>query len=144
MSKSALEGVHLKGQFGDYENKDKKEILNIYEVKDLLIVQLVQYKNSSVSLESINIDNLRLNNEPLNVTSNDDTRILWVGPKNWLIVSVKKDLIKSISEIFEDKDFAWHLDEVTKNLKPFFLSNIGTKKFKMPEELSCISKNFWY
>ena len=106
MSKSALEGVHLKGQFGDYANKDKNEVLNIYEVKDLLIVQIVQYKNSSVSLENINIDNLILNNEPLKVTSNDNTRILWVGPKNWLVVSVKKDLSKSISEVFEDKDFA--------------------------------------
>ncbi len=54
--------------------------------------------------------------------------------------------------LFEDKtifnnknvDFAWHLDEVTKNLKPLLLSNIGAKNIKMPEELSCISKNFWY
>ena len=52
--------------------------------------------------------------------------------------------------LFEDKtilanfDFAWHLDEVTKNLKPFLLSNEDNQVVKMPKELSCISKNFWY
>ena len=46
--------------------------------------------------------------------------------------------------LFENIDFAWHLDEVTKNLKPFILSNIQNYKVKMPEQLSCISKNFWY
>ena len=106
ISKSALENVHFEGQFGDYENKNKEELLNICELKNLLIVQIVQYKNSQVSFETINIDNLRLNDKPLNVASNDNTRILWVGPKNWLLVSSKKDLIKNISELFEEKDFA--------------------------------------
>ena len=106
ISRSALQAVHLKGQFGDYENKNKKELLNIYEVKNLLIVQIVQFKNSSVSFENIDIDNLRLNNKPLNVVSNDDTRILWAGPKNWLLVSSKRDLIKDILEVFDEKDFA--------------------------------------
>ena len=52
--------------------------------------------------------------------------------------------------LFEDKtvlkhlDFAWHLDEVTKNLKPFILSDFILEDIEMPMELSCISKNFWY
>ena len=52
--------------------------------------------------------------------------------------------------LFEDKtilsnlDFAWHLDEVTKTLKPFVLSGIKKNDFKLPQELSCISRNFWY
>ena len=46
--------------------------------------------------------------------------------------------------IFNSLDFAWHLDEVTKNLKPFVLSNIKENNLKLPNELSCISMNFWY
>ncbi|MBC8304029.1 MAG: sarcosine oxidase, partial [Pelagibacterales bacterium] len=45
-------------------------------------------------------------NEPLNVISNNDTRILWSGPKNWLLVSTKKDLLKNILQVFKDTDFA--------------------------------------
>ena len=37
---------------------------------------------------------------------NDTTRIMWNGPKNWLLVSTKKDLIKSLVDKFEDTDFA--------------------------------------
>jgi len=103
---SALENVHTKGQFGDHEGKNENNLLNISEVKNLLIVQIVQYKNSTVSFESINIDNLKLKNEPLSVACNNDTRILWNGPKNWLLVSIKKDLIKNISEVFKETDFA--------------------------------------
>ena len=44
--------------------------------------------------------------EPLNVISNNDTRILWSGPKNWLLVSTKKDLLKNILQVFKDTDFA--------------------------------------
>ena len=104
--KSALENIYLKGQFGDYKEKNEKDLLKINEVKDLLIVQIVQYKNSPVSLESIDIDNLKLNKKNLNVVSNKDTRILWIGPKNWLLVSTKKDLIKNISDVFKESDFA--------------------------------------
>jgi sarcosine oxidase subunit gamma len=38
--------------------------------------------------------------------NNNDTRILWNGPKNWLIVSIKKDLLSNISQNFKDTDFA--------------------------------------
>ena len=44
----------------------------------------------------------------------------------------------------KDLNFAWHLDMVTKNLKPFVLSKTKDKKFKMPNKLDCISKNFWF
>ena len=103
---SALANVHLKGQFGDYEGKNENKLLKIYEIKNLLIVQIVQYKNSTISHDSIDIDGLKLKDKPLNVSNNNDTRILWNGPKNWLLVSIKKDLINKILESFNETDFA--------------------------------------
>ena len=103
---SALSNVHLTGQFGDYENKSENELLKISEIKNLLIVQIVQYKNSKVSIESINIDGLKLINESLKVSSNKETRILWNGPKNWILVSSKNDLFKDILQTFKETDFA--------------------------------------
>ena len=103
---SALAYVHTTGQFGDYEGKNENDLLKISENKNLLIVQVVQYKNSTVPFESIDIDGLKLKNEPLSVVSNNDTRFLWNGPKNWLLVSNKKELIKSILDKFKETDFA--------------------------------------
>ncbi len=103
---SALAYVHTTGQFGDYEGKNENDLLKISENKNLLIVQVVQYKNSTLQFQSIDIDGLKLKNEPLSVVSNNDTRFLWNGPKNWLLVSNKKELIKSILDKFKDTDFA--------------------------------------
>ena len=103
---SALANIHTTGQFGDYEGKNENDLLKISENKNLLIVQIVQYKNSKVSFESIEFDGLKLKNEPLIVVSNNDTRVLWNGPKNWLLVSTKKDLIKNVVDKFKDTDFA--------------------------------------
>ena len=103
---SALSNVHAKGQFGDYEGKNENDLLKISETKNLLIVQIVQYKKSLVSFESVDIDGLKLKNEPLTVVFNETTRIMWNGPKNWLLVSTKKDLLKEILDNFKDTDFA--------------------------------------
>jgi sarcosine oxidase subunit gamma len=103
---SALENIHQKGLFGDYEDKNENELIKISERKNLLIVQIAQYKNSSFSTKDINIDDLNLTNETLKVSCNNDTRILWCGPKNWLLISRKKDLLKTIQKLLKDNDFA--------------------------------------
>ena len=105
-SVSALANIYTKGQFGDHEGKNEKDILQIYEIKDLLIVQIVQYKSSSLSLGSFDIDGLKLRDEASKVVNNNDTRILWNGPKNWLLVSTKKDLLKNILNLLNETDFA--------------------------------------
>jgi len=105
-SVSALNHVHKLGVFGNHENKNEEDLLKVSEIKNLLIIQIVQYKNSTVLFENIDIDSLKLKNEPQIIVSNNDTRILWNGPKNWLLVSTKKDLLKNISQNFKETDFA--------------------------------------
>ena len=101
---SPLENIHKKGFFGDYEGKNENELVKIIERKDLLIVQIAQYKNSST--KDINIDGLKLSNEALKVNCNNDTRILWSGPKNWLLTSTKKNLLENIKKTCNENDFA--------------------------------------
>ena len=103
---SALENVYEKGLFGDYEDKNENKLIKIKERKNLLIVQIVQYKNSSSLTKDIKIDGLNLNDEVLKISRNNDTRILWSGPKNWLLVSTKKDLLKTIHQSFKETEFA--------------------------------------
>ena len=103
---SALEKVYKKGLFGDHENKKDDSLIKISEIKSLIIFQIVQYKNSSISIKDINIEGLQLNDEASKVINNNDTRILWSGPKNWLLVSSKKELLKSIHSSFKETDFA--------------------------------------
>ena len=101
---SPLENIHKKGLFGDCEGKNENELVKIIERKDLLIVQIAQYKNSST--KDINIDGLKLSNEALKVNCNNDTRILWSGPKNWLLTSTKKNLLENIKKTCNENDFA--------------------------------------
>tara|TARA_X000001036_G_scaffold308966_1_gene287664 strand:- start:412 stop:999 length:588 start_codon:yes stop_codon:yes gene_type:complete len=103
---SALNKVYKKGFFGNYENKDESDLIKISELKDLLIVQLVQYKNSSISVENIDIAGLNLKVEAPLVSANKEIRILWFGPKNWLLISKNKDHLKTINSLFKESDFA--------------------------------------
>ena len=103
---SALNATHNKGLFGDHEGKNDDELLKVSELKDFLIIQIVKYKSSSTAIENIKIDNLSLKNETLNINRNTNTRILWNGPNNWLLVSSKKEILKEINEKLLEANFA--------------------------------------
>ncbi|MDC0569497.1 sarcosine oxidase [Candidatus Pelagibacter sp.] len=103
---SPLNNIYEKGFFGDYEDKNENDLLKLSENKNFLIVQIVQYKNSTVLVEKLKIDDLDFKNKALKVSSNNNTRILWNGPRNWVLISSKKELIKEIFKIFNDKEFA--------------------------------------
>ena len=106
ISASPLQHVHKKGLFGDYEDKDEKNLIKISEVTNLLIVQIVQHRGSNISLTDLKIGELNLSNEALKVSFNDDSRILWTGPNNWLLISKNKELLKNINQTFNETDFA--------------------------------------
>ena len=103
---SSLQNVHVEGSFGNFENKSENELLKIKELKNLLIVQIVQYKNSSIKIDDINFNNLKFVNQAQKVVSNENIRVLWNSPNNWLLVAHKKELLKEIYSTFNENDFA--------------------------------------
>ena len=103
---SPLQNIHSEGSYGNFENKTENELLKISELKNLLIVQIVQYKNSSIKINDIKLNNLQFVNEAQKVVANENLRILWNSPNNWLIVSNKKELLSEILKNFNDSDFA--------------------------------------
>ena len=103
---SPLQNIHSEGSYGNFENKTENELLKISELKNLLIVQIVQYKNSSIKINDIKLNNLQFVNEAQKVVANENLRILWNSPNNWLVVSKKKELFSEILKNFNDSDFA--------------------------------------
>ena len=93
------------GKFSDHEEKNESDLLKISEVNGLLIFQIAQYKNSNFDISKIKLDGLSLPSS-LNSTSNFNTRILWLGPDNWLVFSSKIDLIGKVKNSVQDTDFA--------------------------------------
>ena len=97
-----LELIHKKGIFGDHHKKNESDLINISEVKNLEIIQVVQYKRSKKNISEIKIDNIEFPKQHSTVTSNKETRILWNAPRTWLILSTKEN-INSILEKNCDK-----------------------------------------
>jgi len=103
---SPLQSIHKKGLFGDHHTKDEHKLLNISEVKDLTVVQIVQYKKSKVQLNSIQIDGLEFSLQSPKVSSNKETRILWSAPSTWLVISRRENIAEIIKEKCNSDSFA--------------------------------------
>ncbi len=102
---SSLNAVIQSGKFGDFENKNEKDLLKISELKKLSIFQIAQYRNSNFDISNLKADDLKLPTS-LKSSINSNTRILWMGPKNWLVVSSKADLLFKVQELFDEKNFS--------------------------------------
>ena len=103
---SPLEFVHKKGIFGDHHKKNENELLQISEVKNLIIIQVVQYKKSKTSINDVKIDGLEFSEKSSHVTSNKQTRILWSAPRTWLVLSNKENIFNTIKSNLNERDFA--------------------------------------
>jgi len=103
---SPLQSIHKKGLFGDHYKKNERDLLNISEVKDLTIVQIVQYKRSKVKLNSVLVDGLEFPLQNSKVSTNKETRILWSAPNTWLVISRKENIVEIINETCSSKNFA--------------------------------------
>ena len=102
---SPLNFVHKVGKFGDNDKKSQNNILKVSEIKGLLIFQIAQYKKSSFDISKIRLDGLSFPSS-LKSTSNSNTRILWIGPNNWLVFSSILDLLEKEKNQFNEAEFA--------------------------------------
>ena len=102
---SPLNFVHKVGKFGDNDKKSQNNILKVSEINGLLIFQIAQYKKSSFDVSKIRLDGLSFPSS-LKSTSNSNTRILWIGPNNWLVFSSILDLLEKEKNQFNEAEFA--------------------------------------
>ena len=102
---SPLNFIHKNGKFGDYKEKSENDLLKVSEINKLLIFQIAKFKNSKFDISKIKVDNLNLPSS-LKSSSNSNTRILWLGPDNWLVFSSNLDLITKEKKQLSEIDFA--------------------------------------
>ena len=101
-----LESIHQKGTFGDHHEKNETDLLQISELKNLTIIQVVHYKKSKVQLANIEVDSLKFPIKSSKLSSNKQTRILWNGPRTWLIISKSENIINIIKKNCDSENFA--------------------------------------
>ncbi len=136
-SNSPLSKVHQLGQYGNFQNKSTSQIIKIKEIKGIFIYQLVKFKNSKKQDNELVINNLNFPSA-LEVKSNNEIRILWMGPNNWLIFS-SKNLHEDLNRDFPLNEFAvtdishsrsiielqgLHVKEVIKKGSPFNIEEL--------------------
>ena len=102
---SPLNFVHKVGKFGDNDKKSQNNILKVSEINGLFIFQIAQYKKSTFDISKIRLDGLSFPSS-LKSTSNSNTRILWIGPNNWLVFSSILDLLEKEKNQFNEAEFA--------------------------------------
>ena len=104
-----LRDIHKKGVFGNHHKQEESNLLKISANSKLKIFQIVQYKKSKI--EPKGIDGLKLPTTSLTVNSNSDltydqTRVMWSGPRTWILTSSKPNIIDMVKESFNKEDFA--------------------------------------
>ena len=77
----------------------------MHTINGLIIFQIAQYKKSSFDVSKIRLDGLSFPSS-LKSTSNSNTRILWIGPNNWLVFSSVLDLLEKEKNQFNEAEFA--------------------------------------
>ena len=102
---SALNFIHKIGKFGDHNGKNDETLLKVSELKKLLIFQIAKFKNSDFDISKVKVDGLNLPSS-LKSSSNSNTRLLWLGPDNWLVFSSNLNLIEKEKKQFSELDFA--------------------------------------
>ena len=102
---SALNFIHKIGKFGDHNGKNDETLLKVSELNKLLIFQIAKFRNSDFDISKVKVDGLNLPSS-LKSSSNSNTRLLWLGPDNWLVFSSNLDLIEKEKKQFSELDFA--------------------------------------
>ena len=100
---SSLKNVHKLGLFGDHNDKNENQIIKIKEIKNTNLFQVVKYKNIEKNISNFKMDGLNLPNAG-KTSNNSITRIIWMGPDNWFVLS-SKDISEDLNN-FKETDFA--------------------------------------